>query len=105
MCRLKCIVFIAFLGLGPSANAHVPEEGKISGVLGPYIYRTNYGEASPSVDSPVLGGAGLLVEGDVDKNGGLEVGLFYMHKLYIRRIDSQYESEKIKIMYITMGYR
>jgi hypothetical protein len=105
MTRSWTILFAILLGVSNTVSAHVPEEGKISVSLGPYFYRTNFGASSPGLHSPILGGGGLLVEGDIDNHAGLEVGLFYLHKVYFRRIDGGFIEEKIKIMYITMGYR
>lgn len=73
--------------------------------LGPFLYKTNYGAASPDLGSPELGGFALIAEGDVNNHGGLEIGIFYLHKLYFRKQDSEALAEKVKQIYVTMGYR
>jgi hypothetical protein len=99
------IVFIILLAVPKAAFAHIPEEGKVYVSSGPYIYKTNFGASSPGVKSPILGGGGLLVEGDINDRAGLEIGLFYLHKLFFRRVDGGFIEEKIKLLYVTMGYR
>lgn len=99
------ILFIAASFCPFAAHAHPPKEGTIMATLGPYIYRTNYSGTVDELESPIMSGAGLLVEGDVDRNGGLEVGAFYLHKDYFRSQDGHLLQETTKIMYITMGYR
>jgi len=56
-------------------------------------------------ESPYLTGAGLIAQGDVDKNGGIEIALFYLDKFYLRRQGDDHITEKIKRMYVTTGYR
>ena len=72
--------------------------------LGPYIYQTQT-PRNFAIESPVMAGGGLLVEGGVDYNGGIEIGLFYIHQVYYREERSQILAEKVKRMHITLGYR
>ncbi len=74
-------------------------------MLGPYVYRGNFGADVPGFESPVLSGSGLIVEGDLSNYGGLEISAFYMHKVFFREQNSRYIAEKVKMIYITMGYR
>lgn len=105
MKKLNTILLILLTFLADSASAHPPKVGTIMATMGPYIYRTSFDSRVNGVDSPIMAGAGLIVEGDVDKNGGLEIGAFYLHKDYFRRQDGGVLQQTNKIMYITMGYR
>lgn len=100
----RFVIFI-LICLSPLAFGHEPEEGSIYATLGPFLYKTNYEGKIPGVHSPFLGGFGLLVEGDVDRNGGLELGAFYQHKLYFRSQEGMVLAEKTKVLNVTMGYR
>lgn len=85
------------------AWAHQPEEGKILATLGQLVYSTN--SSKEEVHSPWLGGVGLIAEGNLDNNGGLELAMFYLHKLYVREDADRLIAEKAKRIYVTMGYR
>ena len=87
---------------GSRGLAHTPEEGKIWATFGPFAYQTKMHD--PDKKTPAFGG-GLVAEGDVDYNGGVEIAMIYIDKLY--RIDRGGQSleELIKRMYITTGYR
>ncbi len=72
---------------------------------GPYIYQTQTSESINDASSPVLGGFALIANGDVDRNGGVELGMIYLHKLHFRNSNGNVVSEKIKRMHMTVGYR
>jgi hypothetical protein len=91
--------------LTQSAFAHQPQEGRVLGTFGPYIYQTEITHDDADYDSPILGGYGLIVEGGVDKRGGVEIALFYLHKVYIRTAGTNTIAEKMKRMAINIGYR
>ncbi len=84
--------------------AHTPDEGKITFSLGGYYYQPQW-PSDVGVDPPVLRGAGLIAEGDLDKNGGIEIGFFHLSKVYLRTDGDDYLAERIQRMYITLGYR
>ena len=88
-----------------NAGAHTPEEGKVSALVGPLLFRTNFGGDCPQMESPYLGSFGIIAEGDLNKHGGLEIGMLYLPKLFFRQTGAYYLVERIKLMYITMGYR
>lgn len=90
--------------MSAKSNAHQPEKGKVMASFGPYLYRTHV-PSSYGTNPALLGGFGLLAEGDVDYNGGIEIGLFYMHKEYYRRDGALLFAEKSKRIHINMGYR
>ncbi len=94
---------ISGLLLATDALSHAPAEGDVHGTAGPYVYKTVTGYDGDK-QAPYLGG-GLIVEGDVDYNGGVEIAIFYLDKLYVRRGDEGTQAEHIKRMHITTGYR
>jgi hypothetical protein len=99
------IIISPLLAVTEMASAHTPEEGRIYVSAGPFVYKTNFEAPNPNIKSAWLGGGGLFVEGDVNRHGGLEVGIMYMHKMFFRRELSDILAEKIKLLHITMGYR
>lgn len=87
-----------------SALAHTPEEGKIYATLGPTLYSTQTpGTLLPDESHRI--GLSLTVEGDVDKNGGVELTFGYENKLYFKESSGLYLAEEIKRMVIGAGYR
>ncbi|MGE0633531.1 MAG: hypothetical protein AB7O96_14050 [Pseudobdellovibrionaceae bacterium] len=85
--------------------AHQPKEGKVTSTIAPFIYKTDFDKSDAGATSPYLGGWGFIVEGDANKNGGLEIGLFHMNKLFIREEAKKYIAEKTQVVHVTMGYR
>jgi hypothetical protein len=85
------------------ANAHVPSDGHIHVTAGPFLFATH--ELRHQFSSPLMNSGGLIVEGDVDKNGGIEISMFYLDKRYNVRKDGMSITEQGKRMYISMGYR
>jgi hypothetical protein len=96
------VVFLIFI-FSFTARAHVPADGNIRASLGPYGYATH--EWHNHFESPFMGGLGLLVEGDLNKHGGLEIGMFYINKVFSVTKDDQTVTERAKRIYISMGYR
>src|SRR5690554_6853437 len=103
MCQMNKIVFLLCF-ISPALSwSHQPEEGKIFGTFGPHIYQSHLMQTEASVDNPIEKGFGLIAEGDLDHNGGLEIGMFYLNKQYVRQRSDQLLIERAKRMYITMG--
>lgn len=96
------LITVSFV-FGSAAWAHPPEGGKIWGTLAPMVTRTK--TSHDAVLSAPYVGAGAVVEADVDDNGGVEVGLFYQNKVYVRERGAEVLVERIKRMYVTTGYR
>lgn len=46
-----------------------------------------------------------MLEGDIDKNGGAEISISYLQKVYATRKYGVVNMEKMKRIHITMGYR
>lgn len=84
-------------------SAHIPREGDVRAAVGPFWYKTDLRDHS--FDSPTQGGIGVIVEGDVDYYGGVEIGAFYNRQLFSIQKEGKELTEFGKRMYITMGYR
>jgi hypothetical protein len=82
--------------------AHQPQEGDIWGTVGPFLSVTKTREKSAN-DAAVTGA--ITAEGDVDKNGGVEIAMAYIDKYYARKQAGDAIAERIKRMYVTTGYR
>lgn len=85
--------------------AYKPEKGRVSASTGPFVFYTDM-QSKPGdfFDRPRFGWS-LIAEGVFAKNSGLEVGLFYMEKPYLRKDNSNVLVQQIKRMHITTGYR
>ncbi len=60
-----------------------PDEGNVWVLSGPFYYRTMTKYHSDA--DQARWGAGITTQADVDENGGLEIGMFYLDKLYFRK--------------------
>lgn len=85
------------------AFAHQPKDGDIYATLGGFVYSTH--EIDHQFDTPTLVSPVLIAEGDLDDNGGLEISMFYLRNSFSVKKDGLIATERIKRMYITMGYR
>ena len=83
--------------------AHTPTDGLVHGGLGAYLYQTH--SYYQDFNSPILGGWSLIAEGDLGKYGGLELTLIYMNPIFVVERDDKKVIERVKRMYIAMGYR
>ncbi len=98
------LVVVSLLLVSEQSNAHQPAAGKATGMVGPAIYKTVVSENS-NIESPLFGGFGFVAEGDVDYNGGIEVGLYFMQQAYYRQEDDKVLAEKVTRLHIALGYR
>ncbi|OYZ21201.1 MAG: hypothetical protein B7Y39_09695 [Bdellovibrio sp. 28-41-41] len=105
MQNLKWVFFIFFYGFTELTSAYTPKEGNVTANLGPFIYKTNFRGSDSGIQSPIKTGIGLLVNGDINENGALEIGIFYLDKYFFREKDSLYLAENTDLIHITMGYR
>jgi hypothetical protein len=103
--KLLGLGLLFVLILAESVSAYNPEPGKVTAAFGPYLYKTNYGNAYSGLKSPWKGDLGLIVNGDVDKRGSLEVTLFHMNKLFIRDQSGMTIAEEAQLLHVGMGYR
>lgn len=88
-----------------SSFAYQPETGNVTATLGPFVYRTNFSNSNAGVKSPFFGTPGLIVNGDMNSSGSLEVGFFKLNKVYVRELGGQFLSETSENIFIDMGYR
>lgn len=106
MFGVKSFIVLIFVSLcSPAARAHTPRVGQIHGFVGPYIYSTNFSSVDGYGAAPMLTGFGLGVQGDVDKNGGIEIAIFHTLDYYKRERNGLYLIEKTKRVRISTGYR
>jgi hypothetical protein len=104
MTNAKVVFLFIFLIL-PFAFGYDPKEGNVTATFGPYISRTDFRESSATgAKSPYSGGFGLVALGDINTYGALEIGMYHMHRVYIRDQGPFTISEKTELMHITMGY-
>lgn len=80
------------------------EEGKIHATIGPYLFQTHRLATSKGSD-PIMSGFTLIAEGDVDYNGGIEISISYLQKIYPREVGDKVNIEKNKKIYVNTGYR
>jgi hypothetical protein len=101
------IILCLFLWLFNSVEswAYQPKSGNITATFGPQLSQTISSGPRAGEDNLVQNGYGLIAMGDVDDKGALEIGTFYMPKVFIRSSDGKYLSEKTQMMHITLGYR
>lgn len=104
MTYLKILICFLLLGYSNHLLAYTPSEGNISTYLGPYLYKSNF-ETKDQVNSPAMTGWGLVVLGDVNSRGSLEVGIFYLNKYYYSEQNGIETVEKNGLFHVTMGYR
>ena len=106
MTNVKVLFLIFFLLSMPilKAFAYEPQEGNVTAIIGPFASRTDY-PGSDSIKAPWFGGVGLIVQGDINKKGALEIAMFHMQKAYFRQTGPLLLAEKVELMHITMGYR
>ncbi|MBY0554394.1 hypothetical protein K2P97_07690 [bacterium] len=105
MLKFKWPVILFILFKTFISYAYQPSEGDVTAYFGPYLYKSNFDSTKTGAKSPNMGGFGLVVLGDVSAKGSLEIGMFYLNKIYLREDAGQYIAEKTGLMHITMGYR
>lgn len=86
-----------------SVCAHQPRDGDVHATVGSFVYRTI--PEGHAFESPTNGGFGLVANGDIDYNGGLELSFFYMHKVFSMEQEEKVITEISKRISITSGYR
>lgn len=103
---LKYFLSAVFVILvSPSIFAYTLKEGNVTAIVGPYLYKTNFGKTTTDAQSPILGGLGLIIQGDVSDHSGLEIALFHMNKIYLREQGTSYVTEETQLIHVTLGYR
>lgn len=102
---IKYILFLIVFVLTQRSFAYKPQEGNVTAIAGPFLYKTNFGRVEIPGGSPELTGFGLVALGDLNKHGALEIGLFTLKKYYLKEWDSRRLIQSAELLHITMGYR
>lgn len=101
----KLVIVFSLILLSLESFAYTPQEGNVSGLLGPMIYKTNFNGSSSVPAAPWLGSFGIMAIGDVSATGSLEIAMYFMNKIYYRHQASQYISDETQLVHVSMGYR
>lgn len=96
------LLFITLFGFTEATFAYTPKEGNVTATLGPFVHKTDF-EGSPH--SPLLGGVGLIANGDINDKGSLEIAMIHFNKAYFRDQGGLNIAEQTELIHITMGYR
>jgi hypothetical protein len=103
---MKSVLFVVFLTLSNLTFAYSAKKGNITATLGPYIYKTNFSDTvGTGASSPYMGDFALIADGDVNEHGGLELGIFRLHKLFYRSQGMSSVVQGEELLQIDMGYR
>ncbi|MGE0526024.1 MAG: hypothetical protein AB7G93_04330 [Bdellovibrionales bacterium] len=86
-----------------SCYGHVPADGDIHATLGPFAFTND--DRKHEIKSPLIGAAALIVEADLDHNGGPEMAIFYLNQLFSMEREGRVIAERVQRIYITLGYR
>lgn len=98
------ISFTLLLSLTSRAYAYIPLRGNVYASLGPYIFQTNY-VGDEAMTSPNTNGLALIILGDVNDHGSLEISTIHMNKMYFRKYNERLLVEKVPTIHVSMGYR
>lgn len=85
--------------------AHQAKSGKVMATAGVFAQKLHTDGFYKGFEPTFHPGLALLAEGDINDYGGIEVGLFYFNKYYLKELAGNFIVEKIPRAYITMGYR
>lgn len=99
------VLFLILLFNSGECFAYTPQSGNISVVFGPSVRKTIFDDTRSGIDSTYRSGVGLLILGDANDRGSLEIGTFYMPKLFVREVEGNYLSQSSELLHITLGYR
>ena len=88
---------------GQICFAHVPSEGKVSATVAGMAEITI--ETTAHVARPVFWSGGLVLEGDLSNNGGIELSILYSGNQYALKKEGTLLVERANRMYIPLGYR
>ncbi len=105
MLMMNLLMVVLALIVTPESFAYKPSKGNVAGVIGPAVFKTNYGGAKPKFESTPRGGLGLTALGDVSDKGSLEISAFTINKIFLRDDGGKYLAQRAEMVHITMGYR
>lgn len=98
---LSVIIFISSI----QAWSYEASEGNVTATFGPFISKTRFDASKTDIKTPIMGGVGLIVNGDVNDKGSLEIAMFHFNKVFLREQEGLYVAEQAQLIHITMGYR
>ena len=87
------------------SSAYQVKEGNVSAAIGPNFYKTNFDNRTDQVKSSWMGSPALLVQGDVNEHGSLEISIFHLNKMFFRDQDGGVIAEQAEMMQVGLGYR
>lgn len=99
------VLFLLFFCLSLKTLAYEPKEGNVTAMVGPFVSHTDYLGSDSGAKAPWFGDVGLIVQGDLNHYGALEIAMFHMQKAYFRKSGTATVAEKTELMHVTMGYR
>lgn len=106
MTRLAAIILIVLLSLSANESfAYTGKEGNLAIILGPTIYKTNFGGANPDYNNNYGSNLALIAVGDLSDNGGVELGIFLLEKTFLRGDNGYFLAQEAEMLHITMGWR
>lgn len=100
---MRAIFHLFLFLLTFSAEAHTPKDGDIYASLGTFVHQTH--AFHHDFYTPTSAGFGIIGEGDLDSNGGLEVALIYMNSYFTVLEGERRLVQRGQRMHITLGYR
>ena len=96
---------IAALFAPASLRAYTVKEGNVSATLGWLVHQTNFDRTYSGARAPLQGDLALILAGDINTRGALEIGIYHLNKQYFRDVNAQYVGDAVETLHITMGYR
>lgn len=105
MLKFKSLFGFSIIFLSLSLFAYKPKDGNLSATIGLLSYKTDFSSPKNEIESSVFSRPILILNGDLNNKGSLEIAMTHMYKLFLRDQDSQYQLEQAQFMHIGMGYR
>ena len=105
MLKFKSLFGFGILFFTLSIWAYNPKDGNLSAILGVFTYKTDFSSPSSNIESSLFSRPIIILNGDLNNKGSLEIAMTHMNKLFLREQDSKYQLEEAQLMHIGMGYR
>ena len=105
MKSLSFRVIIILLFTPTLALSYDTSEGNISVSAGALLSQSIFNSSADGSAASQLGSFGFTVLGDINEQGSLEVGFYFLNKQYYREIGERSLVEMTKLSHISMGYR
>lgn len=100
--KLSIVTFIFY---SHQSMAYKPEKGRVSASTGPFLFQSDVQREEENFYPKPRLGYSLMAEAIISKRAGVEIGLFYMNKHYLRNDGTNFIIQKTTRMYITTSYR